>query len=67
MNLMAVYSRTTAAHTYVIVCDIDDGSYLLMIDDEPYNEGGQTFLGSFCVINQIMETLIAAEDLATLP
>ena len=30
MNLMAVYIRMTAAHTYVIVCDIDDGSYLTM-------------------------------------
>lgn len=67
MNLMAVYSRMTAAHTYVIVCDTDDGSYMLMIDDEPYSEGGQTFLGTFSVINQLMETFIAAEDLAILP
>jgi hypothetical protein len=67
MDLMAVYSRMTAAHTYVIVRDIDDGNYMLMIDDEPYSEGGQTFLGTFYVIYQLMETFIAAEDLATLP
>jgi len=66
MGQVSVYSESTKDHRYVIVRDMADGLFFLMVDDNPYLEQGCLFKAPFCEVLDRMQQLKASEGLKTM-
>lgn len=66
MGQVSVYSESTKDHRYVIVRDMEDCLFFLMVDDNPYLDRGYLFKAPFCEVLERMQEPKASEGLKTM-
>lgn len=65
MGTLVVHSEDSAEHRYTICQDEESDSYFLTVDEQPYQEDGRLFEGSFDDVHDKLVDLKRAESLKT--
>jgi hypothetical protein len=60
-----VFSEDSTGHRYIICQDSKSHSYFLTVDEQPYQEDGRLFEGSFDELLDKLRDLKRAESLKT--
>ncbi len=60
MTPVAIYTESYGAYAYS-VCKEEDGSYFLLINEEPYCEKGEVFRGTFSDVSAKLEEVKLAQ------
>jgi hypothetical protein len=55
MTPLAIYTESYGEHAYSVCKEETGDRYFLMVDDQPYEEGGAVFYGTFAEVSAKLE------------
>jgi hypothetical protein len=62
MTPLAIYTKSYGEYAYSVYKDESDGTYFLVINEEPYKENGEVFRGTFAEVSAKLEEVKLARS-----